>query len=123
MNRNEMIEGIMRHAGISKANVGRFYEGLMELARKELLHNKRFVLPGLGVLRVKTRKARMGRNPRTGEPIRIHARKVVRFGTYSSLDELLNGPRTKSAAAAGPVEPTAMLPLQGTEETQQPTAE
>jgi len=109
MDRNEMVEGIMRHAGISKANVSRFYDGLAELVRRELQRNKRFVLPGLGVLRVRQRAARMARNPQTGEPIRVPARKAVTFKAYSQLDELLNGPRAKSAAA--PVEPSGELPL------------
>jgi DNA-binding protein HU-beta len=100
MNRNEMIEGIMRQAGLSKANVGRFYAGLVELVRKELVRNKEFVLPGLGALRVRKRKARIGRNPRTGETIQIPAKKVVRFRAYSSLGELLNGPTKGPAAEA-----------------------
>ena len=113
MNRNEMIEGIMRHAGISKANVARFYEGLRELAHKELQRNKEFVLPGLGVLRVRQRRARMGRHPQTGEAIRIPAKKAVRFRAYAPLDELLNGPRGKPAKQVAP-EPTPPLPLDET---------
>jgi len=101
MNRNEMVEGIMRQAGLSKANVARFYSGLAELIRKELTRNKEFVLPGLGVLRVRQRKARTGRNPQTGETIRIPAKKVVRFRAYRALDEVLNGPR-KGAPSEGP---------------------
>ncbi len=119
MNRNEMVEGIMRNAGISKANVARFYEGLVELTRKELVRNKEFVLPGLGALKVRHRKARMARNPQTGEMLHVRAKKVVRFRTYSSLDELLNGPRS-GAAPAPPAEPTGMLPL---DEPGKPTPE
>ena len=85
MDRNEMVEGIMRYAGISKANVGRFYDGLAELIRRELVRNKQFVLPGLGVLRVRQRKARTARNPQTGAPVRVPAKKVVRFRAYSPL--------------------------------------
>jgi len=92
----------MRQAGLRKANVARFYAGLVELVRRELVRNKEFVLPGLGALRVRNRKARTGRNPRTGELIRIRAKKVVRFRTYSSLDELLNGPRDKSVPKQAP---------------------
>ena len=103
MNRDQMFEGILRHAGISKANVARFYDGLVELVRRELVRNKEFVLPGLGALRVRKRKARTGRNPQTGEAIHIPAKKVVRFRAYRSLDELLNGPR--DAGAAKPAEP------------------
>ncbi len=90
MNKDEMVEGIMRASGISKANVNRFYDGLVTLAKKKLGSDGQFVLPGLGVLRVKVRKAREGRNPRTGEKIRIPRKKVVRFGTYKDLKEMLN---------------------------------
>ena len=110
MDRNDMIEGIMRHAGISKANVARFYDGLAELVRRELIRNKQFVLPGLGVLRVRNLSARKARNPQTGEIIDVPAKKAVRFKAYSALDELLNGPRKKSTPSAPP-EPSAELPM------------
>ena len=97
MDRKEMVEGVMRQAGLTKANVSRFYDGLVELICKELVRNKEFVLPGLGALRVRTRKARTGRNPRTGETIQIKAKKVVRFRGYRALDELLNGPRESTS--------------------------
>ncbi|RLB54636.1 MAG: hypothetical protein DRI34_11765 [Deltaproteobacteria bacterium] len=90
MNRDEMVEGIMRASGISKANINRFYDGLVNLAKKKLAADGEFVLPGLGVLRVKVRKARTGRNPKTGEKIRIPRKKVVRFGAYKDLKELIN---------------------------------
>jgi DNA-binding protein HU-beta len=119
MDRNEMVEGIMRHAGISKANVRRFYDGLTELIRRELVRSKEFVLPGLGVLRVRQRRARDARNPRTGETVHVPARKVVRFRGYRSLDELLNGPR-KKAAPGEPAEPSGTLPLEQPSEQQPP---
>jgi len=109
MNRNEMIEGVMRHAGISKANISRFYEGLVALAQSELVRNKQFVLPGLGALRVRRRKARMARNPQTGAPVHVPARKVVRFKAYGPLDQRLNGPAKPTPAA--PEEPSARLPM------------
>jgi len=88
MTKDKMVEGIMRHSGISKANVERFYDGLVSLARKELKTKGEFVLPNLGALKVRARKARMARNPRTGEPVRVPAKKVVRFIPYSGLKEL-----------------------------------
>jgi DNA-binding protein HU-beta len=90
MNREQMLEGIMRAAGISKANVNRFYEGLVELALKKLQQDGEFVLPGLGVLRVRVQKPREGRNPQTGEKIKIPKKKVVRFGAYKDLKQVLN---------------------------------
>jgi len=111
MDRKQMIDGIMRHAGISRANVSRFYDGLAALAEAELVRNKQFVLPGLGALRVRQRKARMARNPRTGAPIRVPAKKVVRFRAYSRLDEALNGPGRKTSEAL-PAEPSGTLPME-----------
>lgn len=90
MTKDKMIEGVMRSSGISKANVERFYDGLVSLAKKELRNNGEFVLPGLGALKVRARKARMARNPRTGEPVRVPAKKVVRFVPYSNLKGLFS---------------------------------
>jgi len=90
MTRDEMVARLMRTAGLTKANVSRFYEGLVEVIKKELASRGEFVLSGLGTLRVVTRKARQGRNPRTGEVIQIPRRKVVRFRAYSALRQLLN---------------------------------
>ena len=96
MNRDEMVEGILRASGISKANINRFYDGLVALAKKKLSVDGEFVFPGLGVLRVKVRKAREGRNPKTGEKIRIPRKKVVRFGAYKELKELMNPGKASS---------------------------
>jgi nucleoid DNA-binding protein len=106
MTRDQMVEGVMRSAGISKANVNRFYDGLVELARKQLLTNKEFVLPGLGVLRVRTRAARVARNPRTGEKVNVPRKKVVRFRAYKDLRDVLNPGLAGKKSAVEPETPT-----------------
>ena len=88
MTKDKMIEGIMRASGISKANVERFYDGLETLAKKELQNKGEFVLPGLGAFKVRVRKARIARNPGTGEPVKVPSKKVVRFVPYSVLKNL-----------------------------------
>ena len=88
MTKDKMIEGVMRASGISKANVERWYDGLVTLAKKELQAKGEFVLPGLGAFKVRVRKARIARNPRTGEPVKVPSKKVVRFVPYSSLKNL-----------------------------------
>ena len=92
MDKDQMVEGIMRSAGISKANVHRFYDGLVELVKKQLTREGEFVLPGLGVFRVRVQKAREARNPRTGEKVRLARKRVVRFKAYKDLKESLNPP-------------------------------
>jgi DNA-binding protein HU-beta len=88
MTKDKMIEGIMRASGISKANVERFYDGLVILAMKELKTRGEFILPGLGAFKVRVRKARIARNPRTGEPVKVPSKKVVRFVPYATLKDL-----------------------------------
>jgi len=56
-----------------------FLELLAETAVKETKKNGVFIIPGLGRLVKAERKARMGRNPQTGEPIKIKAKTVVKF--------------------------------------------
>ncbi len=90
MTKDKMIEGILRASGISKANIERFYDGLVVLARKELQNKGEFVLPGLGAFKVRVRKARIARNPRTGEPVKVPSKKVVRFVSYSGLKDLFS---------------------------------
>jgi DNA-binding protein HU-beta len=68
----------------------------VELAKKQLLREGEFVLPGLGILRVRVQKAREARNPRTGEKVHVARKKVVRFKAYKDLKETLN-PANKSA--------------------------
>jgi len=88
MTKEKMVEGVMRASGISKANVERFYDGLVTLAKKEIQNKGEFVLPGLGAFKVRVRKARIARNPRTGEPVKVPSKKVVRFVAYAALKDL-----------------------------------
>ena len=62
---------------MSKKQAGDFLDSLCSLAYKESKNG--FTLPGLGKLVLVNRKARMGRNPQTGEPIKIPAKRVVKF--------------------------------------------
>ncbi len=99
MTKDEMVEGVLRNCGISKANVERFYDGLAILLSKELARNGEAPLPGLGVLRVVKLKARTARNPRTGEAVSVPAKKTVRFRPYKDLREALNPALAGKAAA------------------------
>ena len=103
MTKEQMIEGVMRTSGISKANVERFYDGLVAFAIKELQSKGEFVLPGLGAFKVRVRKARIARNPKTGEPVKVPSRKVVRFTSYGSLKTLFA--KKGEVASEGEVEP------------------
>ncbi|HEX5421953.1 MAG TPA: HU family DNA-binding protein [Candidatus Acidoferrum sp.] len=64
---------------VSKKQVASFFDELFKLAVKESRGAGKFVIPGLGRAVKAHRKARMGRNPATGEPIKIKAKTVVRL--------------------------------------------
>lgn len=64
---------------LSKKDVGNVLDQLTELAYKEVKTNGEFVVPGFGKLVKANRKERMGRNPATGETIKIPAKTVVKF--------------------------------------------
>ena len=73
-----------RH-GLSKAAVTSVIDAALDAIAKAIKKAGRFQAPGLGTFTVRTRKARTGRNPRTGEAIKIKAGKSVRFKAAPSL--------------------------------------
>jgi len=101
MTKDELVEGVLRNCEVSKANVERFYDGLSRLITKELLGQGEMVLPGLGVLRVITLKARTARNPQTGGTVQVPRKRTARFRPHKELREALNPGMTAPAAAPG----------------------
>lgn len=83
MTKPEMLDAIAKDTGATKVAVESIYNALITLVAKETKKGV-FTLPGLGKFSVIQRKARTGRNPQTGETIKIAAKKAVKF-TVSKL--------------------------------------
>ena len=79
MTKSQLLTVLSEATELSKKDVGNFFDELTTLAYKEVKKNGEFVLPGFGKLVKAHRKARMGRNPATGEEIKIAAKTVVKF--------------------------------------------
>lgn len=77
MTKTQTVAALAEKTGLSKAQAGQFLEELAKLAYVEARNG--FTLPGIGKLVLVNRKARMGRNPATGETIHIPAKTVVKF--------------------------------------------
>ena len=77
MTKSELLTYMAKKSGLTKKATGEFIQELVNLSYKEA--KKAFVIPGLGKLVLVDRKARLGRNPKTGETIQIPAKKVVKF--------------------------------------------
>jgi len=89
MSKSAIIEHLAEKTGLTKKVAGQFLEELAFLAYKESVNG--FTLPGLGKLVLQDRAERMGRNPATGEAIKIPAKKVMKFRVAKACkDAVLN---------------------------------
>ncbi len=79
MTKTALVRHLAEKLEINNKQAAAFLETLAETAVKETKKNGMFVVPGLGRLVKSARKARVGRNPQTGEPIKIPAKTVVKF--------------------------------------------
>jgi DNA-binding protein HU-beta len=79
MTKTQLVRHMAEKVGTNNKTAATFLETLAETAVKETKKNGIFVLPGLGRLKKVQRKARMGRNPQTGEPIKIAAKTTAKF--------------------------------------------
>ncbi|PLX26560.1 DNA-binding protein [Candidatus Parcubacteria bacterium] len=79
MTKSQLLNALAESTELSKKDVTTVLDGLAELAYKEVKKNGEFLVPGFGKLVKAHRKARMGRNPATGEEIKIPAKTVVKF--------------------------------------------
>lgn len=89
MTQSQIIAKLAESAEISKKQVKAFLDSVATLAYKEAKNG--FTLPGLGKLVLVDRKARIGRNPATGEAIKIPAKKVVKFRVAKAAKEAIAG--------------------------------
>lgn len=87
MNKSELIEAIAKEAEVSKAAAGRALDAVLNSITKALKKGQGVALVGFGTFHVKSRKARKGRNPRTGAEIRIPAAKVPGFRAGKTLKD------------------------------------
>ena len=79
MTKTALIRQMAEKTELSSKQVAGFFDLLSETAVKETKKNGEFTIPGIGKLVKAERKARLGRNPQTGESIKIKAKTVVKF--------------------------------------------
>lgn len=91
MSKAKIADYLAGKIGVTKKMAQQFLDELAKLAYREAKNS--FTLPGIGKLVVVNRKARMGRNPQTGEAIRIPARRVLRFRIAKAAKDAVLGGR------------------------------
>jgi len=93
MTKTQLIDALTKEATLEKKHAKAFLLGLTTVVEKTLKKGGDVPLSGLGKFKVQNRKARMGRNPQTGEAIKIPAKKVVKFTVAKNLkDTVLKKP-------------------------------
>ncbi|OPX18680.1 MAG: DNA-binding protein HU [Desulfobacca sp. 4484_104] len=90
MTKAELVEGIAGKAGVSKAAVEKVLKAFMEEVKTGIKKGERVTLVGFGTFYAADRPARTGRNPRTGEEIKIPACTVPKFKAGKALKDDLN---------------------------------
>ncbi|RZT96535.1 DNA-binding protein HU-beta [Ancylomarina subtilis] len=85
MNKAQLIEAMANKAGLTKADAKKALDAFIETTSEALKGEDRVALIGFGSFSVSTREARTGRNPQTGKPIDIPAKKVIKFKAGSEL--------------------------------------
>ena len=90
MTKQDMIDRMAEEARVSKAAAGRALEAYIRAVGQELKKTGKLSLVGFGTFNCVQRRARTGRNPKTGGAIQIPARKVVRFKAGKGLTDVVN---------------------------------
>ena len=85
MNRGELVEAIANDASITKAQAQEALDAFVSNVQRSLKSGDKVTLVGFGAFSASTRGERMGRNPQTGQPIRIPARRVAKFSAGQAL--------------------------------------
>jgi DNA-binding protein HU-beta len=89
MTKSQLVTKLAEKASLTKKAASDILEFIAEVAYKEAKNT--FTLPGIGKLVLVQRKARMGRNPATGEAIKIKAKKVVKFRVAKAAKDAILG--------------------------------
>ena len=89
MTKTQIVAHLAEKAAITKKQAGIVLTEICELAAKAIKKEDKFALPGFVTVKVRARKARMGRNPQTGAAINIPAKKVVKALPAKALKDII----------------------------------
>jgi DNA-binding protein HU-beta len=98
MTQSDLVKELAAALELTSKQAKAFVEKYAEIAIREAKKTGVFVAPGLGRLVKQERKARTGRNPATGETIKIPAKKVVKFRVAKAAQDAIVPPKVKKVA-------------------------
>ncbi len=89
MTKNDLVAKIAKDSGITKAQAAKAANSFINAIEKSLKSGQKVTFVGFGTFKVVERKARNGRNPKTGEVIRIPKKKIPKFVPGKRLREMI----------------------------------
>jgi DNA-binding protein HU-beta len=90
MNKAELVAAVAESTGMSKVDAEKAVVGVVDAVTASLVKGEKVGIPNLGTFEIRERAARDGRNPKTGEAIKIKASKAVGFKASKGLKEAVN---------------------------------
>jgi len=90
MNKAQLIDAMAAEANLSKADAKKALDAFVKATSDALKTGDRVALVGFGSFSISERSARTGRNPQTGKPITIKAKKIIKFKAGSELGDSVN---------------------------------
>ena len=90
MNKTELIAAVAEKAEISKKDAEKAVKAFTDVVAEELVKGEKVQLVGFGTFEVSERAAREGRNPKSGEPMKIEASRSPKFKAGKALKDLVN---------------------------------
>lgn len=93
MNKTQLIDAMAKDSGLSRADSARAIDSLVTTVQKTLKKGDDVALTGFGKFSVVKRAARTGRNPQTGQPMKIRASKAPKFTAGATLKTAVSGRR------------------------------
>ena len=91
MTKAQLVTRLSEASGVSRKQSDDYLNALVDTVVKSVKKGENVKIPGLGIFRLRKMKARMGRNPQTGEAIKIPARKKVGFSVAKTFKETVLG--------------------------------
>ncbi len=96
--RADLTEAVYRHLGVSRAESADFVQRILEVVSSALARGESVKISSFGTFSVRSKKMRMGRNPKTGEEVPITPRRVITFRASHVLKESINASVARDAA-------------------------
>ena len=90
LTKDKVVSHLNENIGLSKRECQFFFESFLEIIFKQLISHKDVKIVNFGIFRVKNKKPRIGRNPKTKEEVMISERNVVKFKSSNFLTNLIN---------------------------------